>query len=71
MYQTTSPLIKNRLLAALSKQEYQHLLPHLEAIDLPHGQVLYEIGGPVKYVYFPFNALISLVTQMTDGRIVE
>ena len=57
MQETNTLLIKNRLLAALSKEEYQRLLPHLEPIDLPHGQVLYEIGGPIKYFYFPFNAL--------------
>jgi CRP-like cAMP-binding protein len=71
MDQKSPSLIKNKILAALSDGEYQRLLPHLEEIDLPHGEVLYEMDGPVRYVYFPFNALISLVTQMTDGAIVE
>jgi CRP-like cAMP-binding protein len=65
------PLIKNKLLAALSHEEYERLSPHLEVVDLPHGQVLYEMNGPVRYAYFPFNALISLVTQMSNGAIVE
>jgi CRP-like cAMP-binding protein len=71
MDQKSPPFIKNKILAALSDGEYQRLLPHLEKIDLPHGEVLYEMEGPVNYVYFPFNALISLVTQMIDGKIVE
>jgi CRP-like cAMP-binding protein len=71
MDQKSPPFIKNKILAALSDGEYQKLLPHLEAVDLPHGEVLYEMDGPVDYVYFPFNALISLVTQMTDGAIIE
>ena len=29
------------------------------------------MGGAVHHVYFPFNSLISLVTEMTDGRIIE
>lgn len=36
-----------------------------------HGLVLYEIGDPIRHVYFPNNALISLVKQMTDGKVVE
>lgn len=67
-----SPLSKkNRILAALSDGEYQRLAPHLEKVELRHAHVLYEMGGPVEYAYFPFNAMISLVTQMTNGSIVE
>jgi len=64
-------IIKNKILAGLSTEEYQRLLPHLEAVDLPHGKVIYEMGGPVKYVYFPSNAMISLVMELADGKIVE
>jgi CRP-like cAMP-binding protein len=71
MHETTSPLIKNKLLAALSNREYQRLSPGFEHVDLPHAQVLYEMGEPVKYVYFPSNAMISLVRQMMDGKIIE
>jgi CRP-like cAMP-binding protein len=71
MDEKSPPLIRNKILAALSDREYQRLLPHLEVVDLTHGQVLYEMDGPVQYAYFPFNAMISLVTQMTNGAIVE
>jgi CRP-like cAMP-binding protein len=64
-------LKKNKILVALSEGEYQRLAPHLEPVELAHGRVLYQMGGPVQYAYFPFNALISLVTQMTNGSIVE
>ena len=63
--------VKNHLLANLPEEDYQRLLPHLEPVTLAHGQVLYEIEEPIDYFYFPFNAVISLVTQMEDGRIVE
>jgi CRP-like cAMP-binding protein len=62
---------KNDLLAALPKSDLQRFLPHLEFLELPQGRVLYEIDAPIEYVYFPFNAMISLVTQMKDGKIVE
>jgi CRP-like cAMP-binding protein len=71
MGEKSQPLVKNKLLATLSDGEYQRLAPHFEPVDMSHGRVLYEMDGPVKYVYFPFNALISLVTQMTNGAIVE
>ena len=62
---------KNHILAALPNRDYQDLLDQLEPVELKHGQVLYEIGEIIEYLYFPFNAMISLVTQMEDGKIVE
>lgn len=62
---------KNLLLAALPDNEYQRLLPALEPFALEHGKVLYEIDEPIEYVYFPFQAVVSLVTQMNDGKIIE
>lgn len=70
MPETTSQS-KNRLLAALPDSEYQRLSPHLEAVGMPHAQILYEMDGPVEYVYFPTGCLISLVTQMASGTTVE
>jgi CRP-like cAMP-binding protein len=68
-FASTTP--KNRLLAALPDDEYQRLLPHLEPVALEHAAILYEIEEPIGYFYFPYEAVISLVTQMEDGRIVE
>jgi CRP-like cAMP-binding protein len=62
---------KNHLLGSLNDEEYQRLLPHLEPMSFEHGDVLYEIEEPIEYFYFPFDAVVSLVTQMEDGRIVE
>lgn len=62
---------RNHILAALPAETFQHLLPHLEPVDLDQGKVLYEINQRITELYFPFNAMISLVTQMEDGKIVE
>jgi CRP-like cAMP-binding protein len=70
MPETTSQS-KNRLLAALPGSEYQRLSPHLESVQMPHGQILYEEDGPVEYVYFPTGCLISLVTLMQSGATIE
>lgn len=63
--------LKNRILADLTDAEYQRMWPHLETIDLSSGTIIYELGQPIDYVYFPLGSMISLVTQMEDGKIVE
>ena len=62
---------RNHILASLPEDAYQRILPHLEFVDLPHGKVLYEIDQTIDQFYFPFHAMISLVTEMSDGKIVE
>ena len=61
----------NRLLAALEPESFALLEPHLELVNLPLKQVLYETGDTITYVYFPHDAIISLVNMMEDGHIVE
>ena len=63
---------ENRLLAALSISEYQHLVPHLEFVSLSLKQILYDSGEVLRYVYFPNNqAIVSLVSTMENGSTVE
>jgi CRP-like cAMP-binding protein len=61
----------NRLLAALGDEDFAALKPHLELINLPFRQVLYEPGDPIAYAYFPHDAVVSLVNIMEDGGSVE
>lgn len=62
---------KNRLLAALPPEEYERLLPHLQLVTLEYKQVLYQPNEPIKYVYFPKDGVISLLTIMENGEAVE
>lgn len=71
MSSTYQIINKNHLLAELPEDVYQRILPHLEPFNFAHGDVLYEIDEPIKHCYFPFEAVVSLVTQMEDGKIVE
>lgn len=61
----------NRLLALLPADDAARLLPQLTPVQLAHGQTLHNVGEPIVYVYFPLNALISLVTPLADGMAVE
>jgi len=65
------PLIENKLLAALPPEDYQRLLPHLEFVSLARSQVIYDAGEPIDYIYFPTQAIISVVALMEDGAMIE
>jgi CRP-like cAMP-binding protein len=61
----------NRLLAALSGEDYEAMLPFLEPVELPLGMALYESGGVQGYVYFPTSAIVSLLYVLQDGSSAE
>ena len=61
----------NRLLAALPDAGLRGLLPHLEAVRLPLGMVVYESGGEQRYVYFPTSSIVSLLYVLADGSSAE
>lgn len=63
--------IANRLLAALPRAEYQRLLANLVPVTLTFGEVLYEPGDPIKYVYFPNDSHVSLLTQVDRHHALE
>jgi CRP-like cAMP-binding protein len=68
----SSPTPKsNQLLAALPKADFARWLPHLELVELPLGDVLYEPHGELSHVYFPTTAIVSLLYVMEDGASAE
>jgi CRP-like cAMP-binding protein len=66
-----SPKAVNRLLAALPEAEYQRLIPHLDHVSLSFKQVLHEVGELIEYVYFPHEAIVSSLSTMADGSMIE
>jgi len=42
------------------------LMPHVRAVELPLGKVLYEPGGALHRLYFPTTAIVSL-TYVTEA----
>jgi len=61
----------NHLLAALPDDEWQRWQPQLEWVDLELGMVLYESGHTLSHVYFPTDAIVSLLYVMADGASAE
>ncbi|OUL28865.1 Crp/Fnr family transcriptional regulator [Nostoc sp. 106C] len=70
-HQYAHPLMQNRLLAKVSHEELNALSPHLKKVSLSHGQAIILPNEPITDIYFPLNALLSLVTVMEDGSMVE
>jgi CRP-like cAMP-binding protein len=62
---------KNGLLASLPTTEWKRWCASLEAIDMPLGQVLYEPGVALNYVYFPLTSIVSLLYVMENGASAE
>lgn len=62
---------RNNLLSALDAADVAALAPHMTETALSRGQVLFEPQDPVEAVYFPSNAVLSVVTVMLDGREAE
>jgi CRP-like cAMP-binding protein len=62
---------ENRLLASLPHDEYQRLLPRLEPVSLSLGEVVYEFGGRLEYVFFPTTSIVSLLYTMENGSSAE
>jgi len=61
----------NHILAAMPKAAYQRMLAAMEPVQLGYGQVLYEPTGRIDYVYFPIDALVSLLTAVDEQRTLE
>ena len=64
-------LVENRLLAALPGGEYERLLPQLAQVSFSLGEVVYEFGGQLDYVYFPTTSIVSLLYTMENGSSAE
>src|SRR6202789_2413680 len=67
----TAQFKKNRLLASLPTTEWERWSASLEAIEMPLGQVLYEPGVALDYVYFPITSIVSLLYVMENGASAE
>jgi CRP-like cAMP-binding protein len=62
---------ENQLLAALSAAERERLAPHLQSVEMTLGDVVYESGRPLEYVYFPITSIVSLLYLLENGASAE
>ena len=64
-------LIHNAILAGLSEPELAEVIEQGELVALHTSQQIYEAGRPIQQVYFPIDAVLSVVRQMIDGNSIE
>ena len=62
---------KNHLIAALPPDEFNRLKTSLEPVTLALGEVIYESGEQLEYIFFPTTAIISLLYIMENGSTAE
>jgi CRP-like cAMP-binding protein len=61
----------NRLLDALSPDDYERVAPHLERLAMPLKTETMRLGAPVEHVYFPLGGVHSMTALMLSGAQVE
>ena len=61
----------NNLLSLLSPTDLKHLTPHLKPAHFEQHRVLFEAGEEIDHVYFPINAIVSLVVTLSTGEMIE
>lgn len=62
---------QNCLLSCLPAEDYLRIEPHLELVEMPLGEALYESGMQMRHVHFPTTAIVSLLNVMEDGASAE
>jgi CRP-like cAMP-binding protein len=63
--------VPNHLLDALPRRDYKKLLPVLEPVKLTLGEILYESHTQIRYVYFPNDCFVSMLTTVDAGQAAE
>jgi len=58
----------NLLLSSLSAADLKLLEPHLRPLELQQHKILFEAAESVSAVYFPYDAIISLVVTLSTGK---
>ncbi|HEY8756465.1 MAG TPA: Crp/Fnr family transcriptional regulator, partial [Candidatus Dormibacteraeota bacterium] len=69
--QISSTDLRNLPLQALPERARRRFLAQLTPVTMPVKKVLFEPAEEVTHVYFPVSGVISLVTPLEDGNIVE
>ena len=62
---------QNRLLEALPPADRARIFPHLKLVSLPLAGVLHESGDSQRHIYFPVDAIVSLLYVLSDGASAE
>jgi CRP-like cAMP-binding protein len=62
---------ENRILQALTVEEFAALRPRLTVVDLKQHEILHEADAPIEHVYFPLSGLMSLLNVSESDDAIE
>jgi CRP-like cAMP-binding protein len=60
----------NRILDSLPQAERSAIDRILTRVMLKQNQVLFEVGGEIGEIYFPFDSIVSLVVPLPEGSMI-
>ena len=63
--------VGNQLLRSLKAEDFAHLEPHLEPVQLNEGHVIVAQGDLITFVCFPESGVTSVADVQADGSRVE
>jgi CRP-like cAMP-binding protein len=61
--------IRNRLLGAMTPDDFALLQPHLERVPLKLRHMVIEAGEPIQHVYFVEQGIASVLAEVAQERI--
>jgi CRP-like cAMP-binding protein len=63
--------MSNQILRSLSRQSYPLLFSNLQSVQLERGQILYDLGGPIRSAFFVVSGMVSLLATTEDGSATQ
>src|SRR5947209_2852031 len=63
--------VTNQLLLGLAPDDFQRMVAKGQLVELPGGEILYEAESVVDTVWFPETGLISVISVMLSGAMIE
>jgi hypothetical protein len=64
-------LSRNAVLAGLDSSDAALVVKHGQLVDLPVRWPIYAPNKAIMKVFFPINSILSVVTRMKDGNMIE
>ncbi len=68
---TAEVLTQNAILSGLGQRGVADVLKHGELVELSLREKIYEPDQTIRFVYFPIECVLSIVTRMRDGNQIE
>jgi CRP-like cAMP-binding protein len=68
---TLKVTFENKILAALSREDYEHIAVRAEPVRVAAGKVLCQSGEQLRHAYFLRGGMVSLLSVMENGATVE